>query len=47
MGLGDMTGKASDAGVEKAGDAARDKAGGKGGDKIEKGEQAADAKIGE
>ena len=47
MGLGDITEKASDAGIEKAGDAAKDKAGGKGGDKIEQGQQAADAKVGE
>ncbi len=47
MGMGDMTEKASDAGIQKAGDAAEDKTGGKGADKIEKGEQAADAKIGE
>jgi hypothetical protein len=39
--------KASDAGIEKAGDAAEAKTGGKGAEQIEKGEQAADAKIGE
>ena len=55
MGLDDLKDKAgdagiekvSDAGIEKAGDAVEDKTGGKGADQIEKGEQAADAKIGE
>ncbi len=47
MGLGDMTEKASDAGIDKAGDAAESKAGGKGADQIKKGEQAADKKVGE
>ncbi len=39
--------KASDAGIEKAGDAAEAKTGGKGAEQIEKGEQAADSKIGQ
>ncbi len=47
MGLDDITEKVSDAGIEKAGDAAEAKAGGKGGAVIEKGEQAADGRIGE
>ncbi|NHC46867.1 Rv0909 family putative TA system antitoxin [Motilibacter aurantiacus] len=47
MGIGDMTEKASDAGLEKAADTAEAKTGGKGTDQIEKGQQAADAKIGE
>ncbi len=46
MGLDDITEKGSDAGIEKAGDAAEQKAGGKGGDKIDKAQQAADDKIG-
>jgi len=46
MGLDDMKEKASDAGIEKAGDAAEAKTGGKGGSAIDKGEKAADAKIG-
>lgn len=47
MGIEDMKEKASDAGIEKAGDAAEQKTGGKGTDQIEKGEQAADKKIGQ
>ena len=55
MGLDDLKAKAgdagiekvSDAGIEKAGDAAEAKTGGKGTEQIEKGERAADAKIGE
>jgi len=39
--------KASDAGIEKAGDVAEEKTGGKGAEQIEKGEQAADGKIGQ
>ena len=39
--------KVSDAGIEKAGDAVEAKTGGKGTEQIEKGERAADAKIGE
>ena len=46
MGLDDITEKASDTGIQKAGDAAEQKAGGKGGDQIDKAEQAADSKIG-
>ena len=42
-----MTEKASDAGIDKAGDAAESKSGGKGADQIQKGKDAADAKIGE
>ena len=45
MGLDDIKEKASDAGLEKAADAAEAKSGGKGTDQIEKGQQAADAKI--
>jgi hypothetical protein len=44
---GGATEKASDAGIEKAGDAVEAKTGGKGTEQIEKGERAADAKIGE
>ena len=44
---GGATEKVSDAGIEKAGDAVEGKTGGKGAEQIEKGEQAADAKIGE
>jgi antitoxin protein of toxin-antitoxin system len=44
---GGATEKASDAGIEKAGDAVEAKTGGKGAEQIEKGERAADAKIGE
>lgn len=44
-GLDDMKEKASDAGIQKAGDAAEQKAGGHA-DKIDKGEQLADTKIG-
>lgn len=47
MGFGDMTEKASDAGLEKAADAAEAKSGGKGTDQIEKAQDAADTKIGE
>lgn len=47
MGLGDITEKASDAGIDKAGDAAESKTGGKGADQIDKGKKAADAKVGE
>ena len=47
MGLEGMEEKASDAGLEKAADAAESKTGGKGTDQIEKGEQAADSKVGE
>ena len=47
MGLDDMTEKASDAGIQKAGDAAEAKTGGKGAAQIDKGEQAADQKIGQ
>jgi hypothetical protein len=39
--------KASDAGIEKAGDAVEAKTGGKGAEQFEKGEDAADSKIGE
>ena len=39
--------KVSDAGIEKAGDLAEEKTGGKGAEQIEKGEQAADSKIGQ
>jgi hypothetical protein len=39
--------KASDAGIEKGGDAVEAKTGGKGAEQIEKGEQAADEKIGQ
>ncbi|WP_396030739.1 Rv0909 family putative TA system antitoxin [Cellulomonas fimi] len=46
MGLDDMKEKASDAGIEKAGDAADQKRGGKGADKIDQAEQAADKKFG-
>lgn len=46
MGLDDMKEKGSDAGIEKAGDAAESKTGGKGAAQIDKGEQAADSKIG-
>lgn len=51
MGLDELknkaTEKASDAGIQKAGDAVEAKTGGKGTEQIEKGEQTADAKIGE
>lgn len=47
MGLGDITEKASDLGVDEAGDAAKGKGRDKGGDKIEQGQQGADARIGE
>jgi len=51
MGLDDIkakaTEKASDAGLDKAADAVEDKTGGKGTEQIEKGQAAADAKIGE
>jgi hypothetical protein len=47
MGLDDITEKASDAGIDKAGDAAEQKSGGKGADKIDKAQQAADDKIGQ
>jgi len=46
MGLDDMKEKASDAGIEKAGDAAESKTGGKGAGQIDKGQKAADDKIG-
>ncbi|GHG56285.1 hypothetical protein GCM10011331_23640 [Flavimobilis marinus] len=46
MGIDDMKEKASDAGIQKAGDAAEQKAGSDHADKIDKGEQAADKKIG-
>ncbi|WP_432565110.1 antitoxin [Kineococcus sp. SYSU DK003] len=43
----DITEKASDAGIDKAGDAVDQKTGGKFDDKVDKGQQAADEKIGE
>ena len=46
MGLDDIKEQASDAGVQKAGDAAEAKTGGKGAEQIDKGEEAADSKIG-
>ncbi len=46
MGIDDMKEKASDAGIQKAGDAAEQKAGSDHADMIDKGEQAADKKIG-
>ena len=42
-----MQEKVSDAGIEKAGDAAEAKVGGEHAEKIDKGQQAADRKIGE
>lgn len=45
--LGDIEEKASDAGLEKADDAAKDKAPDKADNMIDKGEKAADAKIGQ
>lgn len=42
-----MTEKASDAGIDKAGEAADSKTGGKAGDKIDKGQDMADKKVGE
>jgi hypothetical protein len=47
MGIDDMKEKASDAGIQKAGDAAEQKSGGKGADKIDQAEQAADKKVGQ
>jgi hypothetical protein len=47
MGLENIEEKVSDAGIEKAGDVVEDKTGGKGAEQIEKGEAAADAKIGD
>jgi hypothetical protein len=46
MGLDDMKEKGSDAGIQKAGEAAEAKTGGKGAEQIDKGEEAADSKIG-
>lgn len=45
--LGDIEEKASDAGLDKAADAAKDKAPDKADGIIDKGENAADAKVGE
>ncbi|MFB9375950.1 antitoxin [Kineococcus gynurae] len=44
--FGDITEKASDAGIEKAGDAADAKTGGKHAEQVDKAQQAADDKIG-
>jgi hypothetical protein len=45
--FGDITEKASDAGIEKAGDAVDEKTGGQHADQVDKAQEAADQKIGD